>query len=69
MKFDPPRLTRGPLSGRVFVVTHGKELGEGRIEASCKYDVTEQFDALAVQAAPLERFQPSHGGSTTPEEG
>jgi hypothetical protein len=47
MKFDPPILTRGPLSGRVYVVTHGKVLDKGQIEATRKYDVTEQFDALA----------------------
>lgn len=56
MKFEPPRLTRGPISGRIFVVTHGKILGysdEGRerIEASRKYDVTEQFDALKNESA------------------
>jgi hypothetical protein len=51
MKFDPPRLTRGPLSGRIFVVTHGKVLANDErgevIEASVKYDVTDQFAALA----------------------
>lgn len=52
MKFNPPKLTTGPLSGRVFVVTHGKVTGhddEGReqIEASVKYDVTDQFERLA----------------------
>lgn len=64
MKFDPPILTEGPLSGHVFVVTHGKIYphptieGETIIEASVKYDVTEQFEALAakrnmVPAKPL----------------
>lgn len=53
MKFDPPLLNEGPLSGAVFVVTHGKvhphptREGETMIEASVKYDVTEQFEALA----------------------
>ncbi len=52
MKFDPPLLTVGPLSGKVYVVTHGKRYphptieGETIIEASIKYDVTDQFDAL-----------------------
>jgi hypothetical protein len=50
-KLDPPLLTRGPVSGRVYVVTHGKVTGEGdegrqRVEASVKFDVTDQFDAL-----------------------
>lgn len=53
MKFDPPRLSIGGLSGRVYVTTHGKIIGEkdGRelIESSVKYDVTEQFDALAAE--------------------
>jgi hypothetical protein len=51
MKFNPPILTRGPLSGSIYVVTHGKVLphpdGEHTIiEASVKYDVTEQYNAL-----------------------
>ncbi len=53
MKFNPPLLRQGPLSGKVYVVTHGKEYphptieGETIIEASVKYDVTDQFEALA----------------------
>lgn len=54
-KFDPPRLSVGGLSGRVYVTTHGRIIGEqdGRelIESSVKYDVTEQFDALASERA------------------
>lgn len=51
-KLDPPRLSRGGLTGRIFVTTHGKILGhdaQGRelIESSVKYDVTEQFYAIA----------------------
>ena len=51
MKFDPPILTRGPLSGRVYIVTHGKVLDaeKGHIEASRKYDVTDQFEALVKE--------------------
>lgn len=55
MKFDPPLLTEGPLSGAVFVVTYGKlrphptREGETLIEASVKYDVTDQFEALAAK--------------------
>jgi hypothetical protein len=52
MKFDPPQLRTGELSGRIYVITHGKEIetpnGPG-IEASRKYDVTDQFWALAKE--------------------
>jgi hypothetical protein len=48
MKFDPPRLTGGPVTGRVYVVTHGKVREDGVIVASVKYDVTDQFDALVA---------------------
>jgi hypothetical protein len=57
VKFDPPILSEGPLSGRVFVVTHGKVLphptreGETMIESSVKYDVTDQFEALVEKRA------------------
>lgn len=64
MKFDPPQLRRGPLSGRVYVVTHGKEIdlpnGEKGINASRKYDVTDQFDALVAESL-------SHETRPTPE--
>lgn len=50
MKFDPPQLRIGGLSKRVLVITHGKEIetasGPG-IEASRKYDVHKQFEAVA----------------------
>ena len=50
MRFDPPRLRIGGLSGRVQVITHGKEIdlpkGKG-IEASKKYDVHDQFETVA----------------------
>lgn len=50
-KFDPPILTEGPLSDRVYVVTHGKiierEGAPNIVQASVKYEVTEQFDQLA----------------------
>lgn len=50
-KFDPPRLTKGPLSGSIFVVTHGvirghDEQGREIIDASKKYDITDQFKTL-----------------------
>lgn len=47
-KLDPPQLRIGPLSGAVYVVTHGKYSEDGRfLDASRKYDVTGQFEALA----------------------
>lgn len=54
MKLDPPRLSIGGLSGRVYVTTHGKiievtEDGRELIESTVKYDVTDQFDALAAE--------------------
>lgn len=56
-KLDPPMLTIGPLSGSVFVVTHGKvephptRPDQTMVTASVKYDVTDQFDALVAQRA------------------
>lgn len=41
-----PLLTRGGLSGRVFLVTRWRDLGEGRIESLHKVDITEQYEAL-----------------------
>ena len=56
-KFDSPQLRRGGLSDSVYVITHGKEIdlpnGKKGIEASVKYDVTDQFEALC--APPQER--------------
>jgi len=34
------------LTNRVYIVTAYKDLGEGRIEARTKFDVTDQFEAL-----------------------
>lgn len=53
MKLDPPMLSRGGLSGRIYVITHGKvephptKPDQTMVIASRKYDVTEQFEALA----------------------
>lgn len=49
-KLDPPLLTDSPISGRVYVVTVGKVRG-GVVEATTKYDVTDQFEALAAKRA------------------
>jgi len=52
MKFDPPLLMEGSLTGAVYVVTHGKILDGGIVESSIKYDVTDQFDALVAKRHP-----------------
>lgn len=44
-----PRLMRGGLSGRVYVVTRYRDLGDGNYEALEKYDVTEEFEAMIVE--------------------
>lgn len=52
MKFDPPQIRVGGLSGRVYVITHGKEVETPNgpcIEASRKYDVTDQLAAAAAE--------------------
>lgn len=46
-RLDPPLLTQGPLSGAVFVVTVGRHLPDGVVESTTKYDITDQFEALA----------------------
>ena len=47
MSKQTPMLMESPLTKRVFVVTSYKDKGDGIFEARQKYDVTEQFDALA----------------------
>ena len=48
----PPILSRSSLTGRVYIVTRYSQRGDGLLVASEKYDVTEQFEALAdVQVA------------------
>ncbi len=46
-----PRLMRSTLTGTVYVVTRYKDLGEGRIEATQKYDVTDDFMFILGQIA------------------
>lgn len=41
-----PRLLCSGLTGRVYVVTRYKELGDGRFESLEKFDVTDDFQAL-----------------------
>jgi len=47
MTKQQPMLMESPLTKRVFVVTSYKDNGDGTCTARQKYDVTEQFDALA----------------------
>ena len=42
-----PMLMESVLTNRVFIVTRYKELPNGCFEALEKYDVTEEFNALA----------------------
>ena len=46
MSDKPPLLMLSSLTNRVYIVTAYKDLGEGRIEARTKFDVTDQFEAL-----------------------
>lgn len=50
-----PRLMCSGLTNRVYVVTRYKDLGDGRIEAIEKYDVTEDFVALLPKEVTDER--------------
>lgn len=49
-----PRLLRSALTGRVYIVTKYRDLGDGKFNAITKYDCTDEFNALAVVAAPVE---------------
>lgn len=44
-----PMLMESPLTKHVFIVTSYKDNGDGTFTARRKFDVTEQFDALAKQ--------------------
>jgi hypothetical protein len=63
-----PLLSRGWLSGRVFLVTRWRDLGEGRIEALKKTDITEQYEALRASdnasdaASPCRCVETEEGG-------
>lgn len=47
MTKQQPMLMESPLTKRVYVVTSYKDNGNGTFTARQKYDITEQFDALA----------------------
>ena len=49
MNKQQPMLMESPLTRRVYVVTSYKDNGAGTFTARQKYDVTEQFDALAAK--------------------
>lgn len=49
MSKQEPMLMESPLTNRVFVVTSYVDNRDGTFTARQKYDVTEQFDALAEQ--------------------
>lgn len=48
-KAQPPRLLRGGLSGRVYVATRYRDLGNGTWEALEKHDVHEDFLAMVAE--------------------
>lgn len=62
---DPPQLRTGGLSGRVYVITHGRYLDGGKhLEATRKYDVTDQFEALAKERG----WQPPNSSASRGED-
>lgn len=44
-----PRLMRSELLGRIYIVTKYEDLGKGDYIADEKYDVTEEFEILALK--------------------
>lgn len=55
MSKQEPMLMESPLTNRVFVATSYESLDGGAFLAREKFDVTEQFDALAKQREAVER--------------
>jgi len=47
----PPRLFRSGLTGRIYITTSYKDLGNGRVISSTKFDVTEDFEAIETARA------------------
>lgn len=47
MTKQQPMLMESPLTKHVYIVTSYKDNGDGTLTAREKYDITEQFDALA----------------------
>jgi hypothetical protein len=48
---NPPILSFGELTGRVYIVTRYTQRGDGVVVASEKFDVTASFDVLAPRRA------------------
>ncbi len=55
MRNQTPMLMESPLTKRVFVVTSYVDNGDGTFTARRKFDVTEQFDALAKKRKAVKR--------------
>ena len=51
-------LTRSDLTNRVYGVVRWRDLGNGRIEAIEKYDITEELQAVADDLRAIE-FDPA----------
>ena len=45
-----PRLLRSDFTGNVYIVTKYVDHGDGNFEAQEKYDVTDEFHAIALQS-------------------
>ena len=50
-RVNPPFLSLGALTGRVYIVTRYTQRADGVLVASEKYDVTAEFDRLAAERA------------------
>ena len=55
MSKQQPMLMESPLTKRVYIVTSYVDNGDGSFTARQKFDVTEQFDALAEQRKAVKR--------------
>lgn len=53
MPKQEPRIMLGPLTGRIYVATRYKDLGDGKWEALEKYDVTSDFMDIKAEAERL----------------
>lgn len=50
MNAKTPRLLRGGLTGRIYIVTRYTETPDGTVIADEKHDVTDQFDDIITEA-------------------
>ena len=44
-----PRLMRSDMTGEVYIVTKYESLGEGNYRAKEKFDVTKEFELMAIK--------------------